>query len=366
MGKKDILAIEKIQEDDVQSAVFKVLEQIEASHLMKEDMKILLKPNLLIPKEPGEAVTTHPKVLEAVIEWLQQYNPQKIFVGDSSGGVKPGYTAKAMEKSGLKEVCANYDNVEALSFSSTSQKVYHVKEPLVLNEFSSTVLLDEVDLIINLPKIKTHSLCLITCSIKNMFGTVIVGNKSKMHAMFPKFDDFSAALADIYSVSKPELTVVDGFYGMEGDGPSAGDPVKMDLIIGGYDGVAIDSLVCDIIGVDPHEIVHLEKAEKKGLGIIDYKSAYRMKGVSIDSITRKFKLPSTTGMSIPVPPKLAKWASKYIFRPTISFDVEKCTLCGTCWRDCPPNALSPPENMDPSTQTPNWDKSKCINCYCCS
>jgi len=148
----------------------------------------------------------------------------------------------------------------AVGFEETPRRTYPVPDPLVLDEIVSSTLLSEVDPIINLPKIKTHGQCTLTCSIKNMFGTVIIGNKSRTHARFPTLDQFSSAIADIYSAFRPQLTVVDGYLCQEGRGPVSRDVVKMDLILASLDPVLLDTVVCRIIDLDPKCVVHLKKA----------------------------------------------------------------------------------------------------------
>ncbi len=360
------IAITKIADDKVEAAIFQALEYIDAKSLLKENMTILLKPNLLNAKPPERAVTTHPKVLEAVINWLDPFKPKKIYVADSSGGLKPGITEKVLKVSGLQAVCDKYSHVEALSFEKTPREMYKVPNPLVMTEFNSSELFKTVDLIINLPKIKTHSLCTITCSIKNMFGAIIIGNKSKTHLQYPKYEDFSAALADIYSAVTPHLTIIDGYLCQEGKGPSAGDVVKMDIILAGYNGVGLDATVCKIIGLDPNQITHILKAHEKGLGSINVEKDYEIVGETIESVHRKFALPDHIGRGIPLPKKLADWLSKIVFRPQIKFNLSQCTLCGTCWRDCPAGALSKPKSMNSVSEVPQWKKNKCIFCYCCS
>lgn len=356
------VSIVKIVNDDVKKAVFTCLELIGAEALFKKPkLKVLLKPNILLSKEPERAATTHPDVIRAVIQWIKQFSPARIIVGESSGTYKRGATEGAFKGSGIQRVCEE-EGVDFTSFASTKRKTYQVENPLVLDEIVASELLEEVDLIVNLPKIKTHGQCLMTCSIKNMFGTLILGNKARTHAQFPTRDRFHAALADIYSVSKPQLTVIDGYLCQEGKGPSAGDVVKMDIILAGYDPVALDTTVCNIIGFRPEEVLHIDKAMKKGLGVPDCE----ILGESIESVKRKFKKPKTGMISLPLPDSVAEYVGKVIFRSTIKFDKSKCVLCGTCWKNCPVDAIQPPKEMIKSTYTPLWDKDKCIACYCCA
>jgi len=362
---KNQLAITKIIEDDVKKAVYNALELINAQELFKKpDLKVLLKPNILGAKEPKKAVTTHPEVLRAVIQWVKQFKPEKIIVAESSGTQKRGATEEAFEVSGLKKVCEE-EKIEWTTFAKTPRKKYAIENPLILEEVVSSSLLEEVDLIINLPKIKTHGQCTLTCCIKNMFGTLILGNKAQTHATYPTLEKFSSALADIYSVSNPQLTIIDGFYGMEGNGPSAGDIVKMDIILAGYDPVALDTLVCKIVDFNPKDIIHVQKAEQRGLGSSDL-SKYEIHGDPIKSVKRKFKKPKTHMVSLPLPKSIAEYVGRVIFKSTIKFDKDKCKLCGTCWKNCPVNAISPPAELKQGEFIPKWDKNKCITCYCCA
>lgn len=366
MSLQKIITIQKIVEDNVEKAVFDALNAIKAKSLMKQEgMKILLKANLLSAKPPERAVTTHPLVVRAVIHWLKQFNPSKIYVGDSSGGSSLNSTAVALKTCGIQAVCDEEDAI-AIAFEKTERKIYPVPNPLILNEIASTKLLEEVDLIINLPKIKTHSQCTLTCCIKNMFGTIILTKKAEKHARFPAIDQFASALVDIYSVSKPQLTVIDGFLAMEGNGPGAGDVVDdLKIIVAGYDGVAMDTLVCKIIGLDPAKVKYIKKGVVKGIGSSDL-DEFKIVGQTIESVFRPFKLPRVMPISLRLPRPIAEYIGDKIFKSTIKIDVEKCQLCGTCWKNCPVDALASPEKLKIGEFIPIWDKEKCISCYCCA
>lgn len=360
---KTIIAIQKVEHNDIKSAVFEALDMINARKLMtKEGLTVVLKPNLLMGKPPERAVNTHPEIVRSVIHWVKQFHPLKIIVCDSAGGKKAGVTEKAMQESGIEQICRE-EQVECTPFEKTERIIYKVKDPLELSEFSSSHLLKDADLIINLPKIKTHGQCTLTCCIKNMFGTILLANKPKTHAQAATLDRFTSALVDIYSVSTPELTIVDGYYGMEGQGPSSGDPVKLNLILAGFDGVALDRTVCEIIGFNPSEILYLEKAHQKGLGTVDL-SQIEYVGEPIENVKRKFKPPKIRPVSMPLPKALADYVGRTIFKARVKFNRNKCRLCSTCWTNCPVGAIAPPEIIKKGN-IPKWDKSKCITCFCC-
>jgi len=360
---KTKIAIQKIINDDVKKAVFSALELINAKYLMKkEGMVILLKPNLLMGKPPERAVTTHPEVVRATIHWVKQFNPSKIYVCDSSGGQKLGVTEHSMKYSGILSVCEE-EGVECIPFEKTERVLYQVPDPIELKEFASSKLIQDADLIINLPKIKTHGQVKMTCCIKNMFGTILLINKPKTHAQFPSSDRFTGALADIYSVSNPQLTIVDGYLCQEGRGPSSGDVVKLDLILAGYDGVALDTTVCKIIGFNPSDILYLAKAEQKNLGTTNLDNV-ELIGDKIEDVYREFKPPKIRPVSMPLPKWLADYVGNTIFKATVKFNRDKCKLCATCWTNCPANAIIQPVELKKGN-VPKWDKKRCITCYCC-
>ena len=363
MGYITKIAIQKIENEDVKTSVFSALELINAKHLMQKDnMIVLLKHNILMGKPAERAVNTHPEVVRAVIQWVKQFNPSKIYVSDSAGGQKPGITEIAMKESGIQEICEE-EGAICVPFEKTEREIYEVEDPLELKEISSSRLIREADLIINIPKIKTHWQCTLTCCIKNMFGTVLLANKAKTHAQAAVLERFCSALADIYSISNPQLTVIDGYYCQEGKGPSSGDVVKLDIILAGYDGVALDSAVCKIIGIDPSEILYLEKAEKKNLGTTDLENV-EILGETIESVYRKFKRPKIRPISMPLPRWLADYIGKTIFKAKVKFNREKCKLCSTCWTNCPVNAITPPIEIKKGN-IPKWNSKKCITCFCC-
>jgi len=363
MTEKTKISIQKIVNNDVKDAVFRSLESINAQKLFdREKMVVLLKPNILMGKPPERAVNTHPEVVRAVIQWVKTLNPSKIYVCDSAGGQKPGITETAMKESGIQDICEE-EGAICVPFEKTEREIYKVKDALELKEISSSRLIREADLIINIPKIKTHWQCTLTCCIKNMFGTVLLANKAKTHAQAAVLERFCSALADIYSVSKPQLTVIDGYYCQEGQGPSSGDVVKLDIILAGYDGVALDSAVCKIIGFDSSEILYLEKAEKKKLGTTDLENV-EFFGETIESVFRQFKRPKLRPISMPLPRWLADYIGKTIFRAKVKFNREKCKLCSTCWTNCPVNAITPPDELKKG-EIPKWDNKKCITCFCC-
>ena len=212
------------------------------------------------------------------------------------------------------------------------------------------------DMIINLPKIKTHGLTIFTCAVKNMYGVVPGLIKSEYHKKAPNPSKFAEYVVDIYALSKPQLNIVDGVIGMDGAGPSAGNPKKMDMILASRDGVAVDVLLCDILGKDPMKVPINRIATEQGLGEGDL---HKIEVLGDLQIVDDFKWPPNIYSSLDmIPPSIARGIMKLFWsRPAIDSGI--CTNCKTCVKTCPVNALI--EN----TPIPEFEYGDCINCLCC-
>ncbi len=126
MGYKTKVAIQKIKNEDVKTSVFSALELINAQQLMQKDnMVVLLKPNILMGKPAERAVNTHPEVVRAVIQWVKKFHPSKIYVCDSAGGQKPGITETAMKESGILDICEE-EGAICVPFEKTEREIYKV------------------------------------------------------------------------------------------------------------------------------------------------------------------------------------------------------------------------------------------------
>ena len=336
---------------EVQCAVDSCLDKLGGlSSLIKPDDRVLIKPNILIAKPPEEAVTTHPALIEAIIMVVKKAGAVPL-VGDSPGGLV-GNVGEHWKVTGIEEVC-NRLNVEILNFESSgvyekriNGNHYHIAKPVL-----------DADFIINVPKIKTHGLTILTCAIKNMYGTIPGLTKVNYHKEAPKPSDFAELVVDIFALSKPSLNIVDGIIGMDGNGPSAGNPKEMGLILASTDSVAIDSLICQILGKNPLKVPINKNAYERGLGEADI-NKIKVLGYQPDVID-DFKWPPNIASSLDmVPSFISKGLMRFWWsRPVI--DPEVCTKCGKCVKNCPVEALSA------GVKIPEFDYPECINCMCC-
>jgi len=304
---------------------------------VKKGDRVLLKVNLLSPSDPSKGVTTHPAVVAAVADAVIKAGG-KPYIGDSPSGP---FTKRALEKtyvrSGLKKVAGDM-SIE-LNYDTGITKV-PVPNGNKLKKTSICNYVLSADKIIALPKIKTHDFMIMTLATKIMFGAVPGLTKAKYHSMFPKKESFAEMLLDVLSVATPDLFVMDGVVGMEGNGPQNGKPVKLGVMLASDNALAMDIAVCKMLGIEPATIPTLKRAKIRGMWPSDVKyPLLRPDNVEI----KGFKLPST-----------ARRKTKLSPLPT-----EKCIACSKCEEICPRGAVK----VIKGRAKVNY--SLCIRCYCC-
>lgn len=313
-------------------------------HFVRPGMTVLLKPNLLSARTPDEAVDTHPEVVRAVSRLVTGAGA-KVKLGDAPGGYGANIE-EIFEKSGMKRV-AREEGFELVKFT-TSKFIKGV--PITRQAF-------ECDLIISIPKLKTHLLTVLTAGIKNTYGLVTGLYKAECHSKAPKEEDFAKIIAMVYSLTRPHLTILDGIMAMEGDGPSGGTPRAMNLIMAGEDAVAIDAAAAKMIGLEPLDVKVTKVAHSIGLGEADL-SRIEIAGDDIDSfIAKDFKMPQTTPLKIVPRSLLNALASMIRFKPRI--DPKICARCNLCKITCPVNAIEIEKDCC------EIDYKACIRCLCC-
>jgi uncharacterized protein (DUF362 family) len=256
--------------------VFKALDLIDYRNAFVGYDKVLIKVNFIVDKTLDTGATTDPIVVEAIIKKLEAV-PVKVYVVESDATITNA--DKAFEATGMKDMCSR-NGVEWLNLRHVKDKVeLAVPNGEALKSITVPRLVTE-SAVISAAKLKTHANTGVTLGMKNMFGLLPDKFKGKYH-----LKGMSKVVVDINTVLRPALTVIDGFVGMEGQGPVDGTPVQMNLIIAGTDVVATDATACRVMGINPYEIKHIRKAFEKGLG----KSEAQVVGEKLDAVTRAFK-----------------------------------------------------------------------------
>jgi uncharacterized protein (DUF362 family)/Pyruvate/2-oxoacid:ferredoxin oxidoreductase delta subunit len=211
----------------------------------------------------------------------------------------------------------------------------------------------EADLIINVPKVKTHVLTTLTAGVKNLYGTLPGFQKAMLHARHPSVSDFGRLVDAVRAAMPPVLSVADGIVAMEGDGPSGGNPVTLGFLAASGDTVALDLVLCDLLGIHPRTVPYL-----RGQAPLTRRRDIDVRGAAVDDMrAERFRLPGTVvARMIPAAP--ARLLGRLIWiRPTFS---DACTRCGRCAKGCPTRAITMTHN-----ETPKLSGQMCIGCCCC-
>lgn len=334
----------------VQEAVEKAIALLGGiTNFIRPKSTVLVKPNMLMAKEPEAGIDTHPEVVRAAIKILKSIDCN-IIVGDgpSVWGKQIGNVDEVYRCCGMKQVCEE-EEVRLVKFDKRRWR----------GKFPMTTWLDSCDHLVSIPKFKTHDLTILTGAIKNLFGLVSGTYKTELHKNYFKIADFSRILVDIYQEAKPSLTIVDGIVAMEGDGPATSGKLRnLGLLLAGHDCVALDSVMALIMGLRPHDILTTKEAAKRGLGVSDIHSI-EILGEKLESLINKpFLLPSTSiKKNIPAPViTLAKKLIRYY--PCVEKD--NCVQCASCIQACPVAGAVAMKDGEIV-----FDYKKCISCFCC-
>jgi uncharacterized protein (DUF362 family)/NAD-dependent dihydropyrimidine dehydrogenase PreA subunit len=314
--------------------------------------RVLLKPNVLAIRPPEDAVTTHPAVVSAMCELVSEVGGIPV-IGDGSGIVKPGSTttSQALKASGIEGVASGH-GVELINFETSGYVEVNVPGARQFSHLHIAKAVLEADVIISLPKLKTHELTLYTGAVKNFFGTVPQKNRKQAHFLEDR-RCFGEAVFDIYSVVKPQLAVMDGVVGMEGNGPSNGTPVFAGVIMASYDCVALDIVASELIGIDPLKVPTNKAAFARGLGTEHPKIV----GAPLEKVKVRFKRPEG-GITAYIPSFLMRILRRQLaVKPIIN--ISNCALCKACVSNCSVHAI------EETGRALKINEEKCIQCYCC-
>lgn len=306
--------------------------------------RILVKPNLLTDRPPEAAVTTHPEFLRAVLRFLRAAGAAELRVGDSPASAVR--IRQVWQRTGVEAVCRE-EGVELLSLESLGMRT--VREDGI--EILVSELALEADLVVNLPKVKTHGMTLFTCATKNLYGLLPGYQKTQRHREYPNQRAFASLLRLLERSLPRQLCIADGVVGMEGEGPSNGTPRQLGFLAASASPLSLDLAVCEAVGIPARRVPYLADIAGRHPAIL---------GGLPPGFPVRLKPPSTW-KSLAVPGFLARLCARWLWvRPSI--DAKVCARCGRCVAACPQSALA----QDGKGQAPHLGNPRaCVGCCCC-
>ncbi|MBA7565303.1 hypothetical protein ES708_06979 [subsurface metagenome] len=323
-----------------------VYESLEAfcGDIITPSSRVVIKPNLLQAATPESAILTHPLIVRAVAQYVidKGARPQ---ISDSQA---IGSFSGILAKSGIRAALGGLD-VECREFRGSVRT--DVGAPFGEIDIAGDAV--DADILINLAKLKTHGQMLLTCGVKNLFGCVVGFRKPEWHMRAGIDRDlFARLLVSIYHTLGPAITIVDGILALEGDGPGkGGTPRQVGYLLAGRDAVAVDRVICAMLGIDPGDLPTDRASVRMGIA---------GETIDIDGTVPRiegFRLPENAPLMYG-PQRLQHLARRWLLqRPVV--DKPQCEMCGACWEFCPAEAIHN------TGTTITFDYEKCIRCYCC-
>ncbi len=354
---RPIVSISLCEEYEIQQVRKAVAEAMEhlggMGNFVKPGDKVLLKVNLLFPSKPDEVVTSHPTVVKALIELIEKAGG-KVIVGDSPG---LAFTKSRLEKTYQK--CQMDKAIEGtgaeLNWNVESARVSNPDGKL-LKSLEVIQIIEQVDKVITVPKLKTHTFTTFTGGTKILYGVIPGLTKAAYHAKLPDPKDFSDMLLDIQVYVKPTLTFMDGVIGMEGKGPSGGEAKKAGAFIASTDPVALDIVACNMIKLDPKTVPTISNAVERKMTTGKVEDI-EIRGTSLENFSDlKFKLAMKKDM--PIPRFILNFIGNRFTKKPVP-DKNKCIGCGICATACPKHCIQIADKLA------KINYKECIRCYCC-
>jgi uncharacterized protein (DUF362 family)/Pyruvate/2-oxoacid:ferredoxin oxidoreductase delta subunit len=343
----------------VQNALHLLLEPLGGiGRYVKPGQNILIKPNLLAGKAPEKAVTTHPEIVRQVIQLVQKAGGN-VTVGDSPGLGKP-------ESVALK--CGILDVVEATGahFAPFDESVPISLKAGTFHHLEVAREALEADVIINLPKFKTHQMMGYTGAVKNLFGLVVGMRKVRLHLQAGTDKAFFALmLLELAERFKPALSIMDAVVAMEGNGPGNGDPIQLGALLASPHPVALDTVAITMVNLPEQSVWTQRVARQTGRQGVSL-DELKLHGVPLATLqTTRFRPAKNSDINFGLPTPVKNLLKNAITaQPEIT---QACQRCGHCVAHCPPEAMTmgPPEAMTLNSQGVKIDYGRCIRCFCC-
>jgi uncharacterized protein (DUF362 family)/ferredoxin len=358
MASTDRVLVLDASYDDLAAAVGRVFDELGPS---LDGRSVLVKPNMILAWPPEWGATTHPSLVRACVQEITARGGKPL-VGDTPGASYLTRTRSVAAKTGILEAAGG-------SYVDIDQKVEDRRLDAVDETvpFSRAAL--DADLVVSLPKMKTHSLTTLTGAVKNSYGLVVGAAKSRLHRLAADPASFARIVVDVYRQRPADLVIMDAVVAMQGNGPTTRDLCRPGKLIASTNAVAVDSVAARLMGLAPDQVPTNAVAAEQGLGPLDCE-------VDGDaSPLAGFRLPLTSRLGWLTDLGSAVAATTFfasISKPRLELRRERCVSCGACARGCPTGAIAMEREATKKRAhggrplLPVVDRSLCIACFCCT
>ncbi len=321
--------------------------------LLANGKRVLVKPNLVMRKSPDAAATTHPVLVEAVCEIFVDAGCD-VVIGESSGGL---YNQAVMNMT--YKTCGIADaakNSGARLHTDFGDKVISRNENELCRSFNIINPALDADLIVNVCKLKTHTIATMSGAVKNMFGLIPGLSKVELHSRFPDISDFCKMIVELNRTVPCGLCIMDAIDAMEGNGPTAGVKVKVGAILSSLSPYALDIAAALLAKIPFEKIPTLEAARDIIAPSLD---SIEIIGESIDTLAKELRLPDTVDTKFQTVSTVFGGRLKKYLEPKPKIIKSRCKVCGDCVRNCPKKLIF----VKKGKVRINHDG--CIHCFCC-
>ena len=358
MDKIYLAKVNNYYADNLSIEIENIFNNFEILSSLNSNSKILLKPNLIAKYSPDAGVTTHPLFVKSIIKELQKRNVTNIILADSCGGPAGNSVMKSVYRaSGMEKLCKE-ENI--LLYNESLSTMVKYSNGKLVKEFELINIVNEVDLIINLPKLKTHVMTGVTCATKNVFGLIPGLTKAELHFRFPNKNDFGDMLIDLNLTLGKMMHIVDGITSMQGDGPTGGTVYNSNVILASDNQYLLDTVVCKMFDFSLLDVPYLNAAKNRNLTNLTYTKENILNGYELITPFDNFEKPKSykdvdfSGHIGFLSPFIKKFLSP---RPII--DKSLCIGCKKCFEICPQHVI------DILKGKAHINKKNCIKCFCC-
>ena len=329
-----------------------------------KNARVVVKPNLLMPAKDEKAIITHSEFFRAVVQIVKESGGTPILL--ESPAIHS--LVRTLKKTAYGRVVES-EGIETADPGIT--RTLHYEDAKKFKHIDISEGYFDADIILNLPKFKTHGITYITGAVKMLFGAIPGVEKSKMHLRAQTPEEFSEFILDLYgamtygvSPPKPIIHIMDAVCVQEGEGPgTAGKPRWLNAVLAGDNGIAIDYVASMVAGLDINKALTVVNGFKRDYGVSS-PDEIEVVGAAIDDL-RVDDFEPATGNSIfsnmfRWPFNTTTFKNLFLDRPAPQED--RCTLCYQCKKICASGAISESSGRK---QVPVYDYDTCIRCYCC-